>query len=434
MKRSFKILILLLPLFIYGLIFSLIVPPGQAPDEPLHFVRAYEIAKGKIVPQQKITLAGKFFDLIFYNQNTYLKDLLIKNDSSIPPGTLPNYPHGPIAYLPQSIGIALGLFLKANAAWIFLLGRLASFITYFVTVYIILLRSRFFWTSFVIFTMPMSLYLAASFSVDSMLFILSFLYIHLILSNLGYQTKLDKKELVAIFTTGTLLVFAKQIGVILILLTFLIPISRFGNLRNKLILIASQFIVVGLLSIQWLALTAPVFMPPPDASPMSQILYIFSHPFLFLQQVLITTLSNYRFYLATMVAYFGWITIPVPIWVYVIFAIIVILGILIDSQEQDNLLSFQSRFFLLGTFLAYYLLVQASLYVLWTPYQANTIIQGIQGRYFIPALPMAIYSIASKRLFFIPYQILFPMKIITTVLAYLLLGISTYTIYIYFAK
>ena len=121
---------LVLGLF-FGLLFLLVTPPFQVPDEPAHFYRAYQVSRGGLVPQQLGTqvggnlprslskLEGRFKYLQFHSERRVTAAQVL-DARRIPLGpndevftSFPNAAlYSPVNYLPQAIGIAIARSLE----------------------------------------------------------------------------------------------------------------------------------------------------------------------------------------------------------------------------------------------------------------------------------------------------------------------------------
>ena len=229
---------------VQGVLFAIFVPPNEIPDEGAHFARVYDIAQGNIIPSQEVILPGEFANILAkyhigfekartIDTNQYFEDFNDRKDSSLPaPHSLAHY--SPVNYMPQTIGLLLGSALNLSARWAFLLGRLFGLAFYVLIAYTILQKSQsFHHILLVLFAMPMAVYLAASYSADGVLLSLSFLYIHLILTISNSQAQINKKEIAILIGLGIVLALTKQISLLLVLLLFAIPTSRFGSIQKK---------------------------------------------------------------------------------------------------------------------------------------------------------------------------------------------------------
>jgi uncharacterized membrane protein len=403
---------------IQGILFAIFVPPNEVPDEGTHFARVYDIVQGNIIPSQPAVVSNDFLNLLTEYQigfgkaraisiNSYLKDFIIphdKKETNTQAGTHIVAYYSPINYIPQIIGVLIGTALNLNVRWVFLLGRLFGLAFYILIVYTIIIKSRSFRHGLlVLFAMPMTVYLAASYSADGMLFSLSFLYIHSIITSSDSQTRLTKKEKILFSGLGILLALTKQTSLLLILLLVAIPTARFGSTKNKILFIGAQIFIALVFAMAWILITSssfPSFIPDESVMPKSQLLYLLSNPLSTLKIVFSTLVALKNFYFKGFVGYFGWFTTPMPAFVYFLFIIGLLLAIIRDTQDAKKISNQQILIFT-GVFCLYVAATILTLYILWTPFMSE-ITQGVQGRYFIPAFPLILYAFASFKFFHLP--------------------------------
>jgi Predicted membrane protein (DUF2142) len=308
--------------------------------------------------------------------------------------------YNPILYLPQLTGVALGKLFRMNDRWLFLVGRIAGLIFYVVACYYILMTTPAAKRSlFVLFSMPMAVFLSASFSADMMQIVLSFLYLHWIVIGVKSSTKITRKEWSVFLLLSLLLALTKPVSALLLLLSFAIPEARFGSKRIKTLFIASQVVSVFVITLAWWGVTASaatgLVQPGMNVNPIGQLLYIAQNPLTTAEIIFNSIKQAGLFYLYGLIGWFGWLTVPLPDFVYWLFLIGLALAILGDMQGHFALTKWQTSIFL-SVFLMYIVGVMLSMYLFWTPL-ANSIIEGVQGRYFIPIIPLLLYIMASLR-------------------------------------
>lgn len=407
----------------FGLLFAVFTPQNEVPDEDSHFVRVYGIVTGNFA-SQKVTLPASYVKMLSLyhplatqlgsnetlNINNYLAGFNdIKNDRQ----RLVEYPlattYNPILYLPQILGLATGVHLGLNERWAFLLGRIFSVFFYVGLCYFILKTTPVSKRSlFVLFAMPMSIFLAASYSADMVQNSLSFLYLYLIVAGIRSSASFTKKNWWVFLVLIGFLALTKPVSALLPLLTLAIPTARFGSERKKLLFLVSQLAICLVIIVGWtviISLSNKELTTHPSVSgivnPTAQLFYVLFNPIATIQMVL-RTLHEYNyvfsgayFYLFSFIGWFGWLTAPMPDFVYFLFLIALSLAILGDMQNQFTLTKRQKIIFL-SVFLIYVVGIVMSMYIYWTP-PGNEIAKGIQGRYLIPIVPLLLYLAASLR-------------------------------------
>jgi hypothetical protein len=132
-----------------------------------------------------------------------------------------------------------------------------------------------------------------------------------------------------------------------------------------------------------------------NVKPFEQLMFILQNP---LTAVVIIFNSFYQygqFYLHTFIGWFGWLNTPLPDFVYWLFLIGLFLAVLGDMKDRFDLTKSQQIIFL-SVLLLYIVGVMISMYLFWT-LPGKSMIGGVQGRYFIPIIPVLLYLTASLR-------------------------------------
>jgi uncharacterized membrane protein len=454
MKLNIQTIFLILA-SVSGILFAVFVPPNEVPDEGAHFARVYDIAQGNVIPSKEVILPNEFLNILgkyhigfaithdVFSINDYIGDFkpYTSKDSygqskaqdeekQLLFGANSVAHYSPVNYMPQTIGLLLGSALNLSARWVFLLGRLFGLAFYIVIAYTILRKSQSFQHSLlVLFAMPMTVYLAASYSADGMLFSLSFLYIHLIIASSDSQTNLTLKEKLLFSGLAILLALTKQISLVLILLLVAIPTSRFGSLKKKSIFIGIQISIAFFCAIAWLFITSSDFSTPNESvMPRLQLLYLLSNPVSIIKIFFSTLVALQDFYFKSFVGYFGWLTTPMFDFVYSLFVIGLVIAVFRDTQDTRNF-TIQKVLIFAGVFGLYVAGTMFSMYILWTAYMSE-IAQGVQGRYFIPAFPLILYVFASFRLIRIPIMAKTFLTTTVMLIASIVLFLGFQTIYL----
>ena len=192
---------------------------------------------------------GYYYDIFridgtFIDFRTYLKSYSENIDLKVIDQFSSGTTYSPILYLPQMIGLGLGLILRLPLLQFFLAGRISSLLFYCVCGYLLLKNfpgpKR---SMFVLLTMPTSISLAASYSADTVQNILSFAYIFVIFVAIRSKERISKKEWAIFILLSALLGLTKPISILLIFLSLLIPVFRFKDIKNKFFFTGIQFAI-----------------------------------------------------------------------------------------------------------------------------------------------------------------------------------------------
>jgi uncharacterized membrane protein len=389
-----------------GLFFVVFIPPNTVPDEGMHIARVYGILAGKLASRYTTLPQGVITLLQYYHSDTqvanipldvYLRTTLEKPSSASSDDVVTAL-YSPVLYIPQLIGTGIGrIFGMADMA-VLILGRLFSLVVYVVVCYTILKNTSVAKNSlFVLFSMPMALYLAASYSVDTSQNLLSFIYIFMVVNSLSSTKKLAKRDLGIFWGLSLLLGFSKPVSFVLIFLALAIPATYFDGFRHKLIFVFGQFTLFGLSLIAGSFLgTGEILVYPYDfIQPQKQFLFILFNPISYIKMLFFTLGQTFDFYFYSTVGLFGWLTIRMPEFIYFIFIIAMLMALSADVGQSLYISNGQKVIFV-GVIVTYVMAVITALYLFSSPV-GNVAAYGVQGRYFIPVLPLLIYLISSLR-------------------------------------
>ena len=190
---------------IFGMLLVFLTPPMTVPDEAAHFINAYAVSKGHLFADVKDDKIGVEMPKVFadfinkygsvaqdsnhrYSFSDYQSESWQKQDMTEVVFYPANRMVNPIGYLISGLGIAIGniLFLNFNLPYnLFLFGRMFNLAFYILVTYWAIKKTpRFKRTMTITALMPMSIFLAASFSYDAVIipvcFFIVCLYVEII--------------------------------------------------------------------------------------------------------------------------------------------------------------------------------------------------------------------------------------------------------------
>jgi uncharacterized membrane protein len=240
----------------------------------------------------------------------------------------------------------------------------------------------------------MALFEAASLSADSLTIGVSFLFVATILK-LALENPIDKlKWLLAILILAIFLSLCKQSYSFLIFLFFLVPISRLGGLKKYALFFALMLLSSISLIALWLHLINDIrialeswrmtTVPPGQiVSASEQLNWVLTHPLGYLN-VLINTVQIHGLDVAKsfIIGKLGWADVPMPHWLFYLHGTMLVFYALTDSKKEIAL-PYAKKMLILSVCLINVLVIFTSLYLIWNPVGTD-IIDGLQGRYFVP--------------------------------------------------
>lgn len=399
-KRQWKIekIFLIFGLTI-GSVFVLVMPPGRAPDEASHFFRIYEIIEGHIVSDTNddgkiigseepgsIMIVEKIAsnnDITYREIAEHLGDM--DNDEKIFVTTTA-YKYNPVSYAPQIVGMGIGKILNFP---ILISSYIAKFANLFFCVFILyfcikktpILKNIIFLLAF----LPISLQSMCSLSADGVIFVSAVALVCFILYSIySRKTPFTKRHFFFMLILCILLMISKIVYAPLCLILFCIPKERFGNNRKKMSWIFGIGILVITVFLIWYFISPSLL---PNTDPNAQISLILHNPIKFFFIVINTLTYNIHqtlfFFSGTFGGYLEWYNV-MPTLVYIL-TIYTILVLLCAKARQTIHTTKTLKIFSIIIFLSIILGIYTTMFIVWTG-AGKTIIEGVQGRYFLPAL------------------------------------------------
>lgn len=406
-------------LFGFGLVYLMILPAFSAPDEPDHFVSAYKLSN-QMFFQEPMDEQGNVLVRIGDSGNfdvrpgrkTYkeyygnLFNFSNNEATLVPQGDAAVAEGGIIAHLPGAIGITIARLLKLNKSMLLILGRLMGLVFYCFCLYWAVKKMPFGkMILFVISMFPMMLEQSASFGYDLVLNGLSFFVIAYI-SNLIYEKKqVSVKDIVIVCLALFGFAPCKVVYILIAGMWILIPKEKFKHnklkeKRFKFISIIAVFlsvllpnILINLTKVSDISSdTSVIFWAGERGYGIGDILANVPYSFCVFVK---TIIKNGEFYLKTLVGQqLGWIEIPVSWFIIVGFLVIFVLEVF--RVKGQYVIKPKERICYGCIAAVVSLMVIAIMWIAWTPISYE-IIEGVQGRYFIPIVPLIYLAVANNK-------------------------------------
>lgn len=396
-----------------GLGLVIINVPLSKYDEHAHFWRAYELANG-VIKSGTQELPNSIFDIVIDDEGVYhiekrtsynyMKKMsnmdLDKTDKSMQTvgatATL-----SPFSYIPQTLGCTIGNILNLKPILIVYLARLSNLLFYIGIIYIaIKITPKEKWKEIImlIALFPMSLNLAASISPDATIISLSILIVSYILNLKFKKEKVNIKNCVILVTLNLIVSMCKIVYLPIMLLYFLIPAEKFKNKRQRNLLFLTNILLFISVYFIWqnIATGAVTII---RTSTTEQIYFTLSN---IIRDVYTGINTVYKFstdYYLTMIG--GWNTQPIITIIFSIILFITIFGKNKDEIfEKDEIeLERKDKILISIAVSISFLLIFVGLYIPWTR-ACFTYVEGVQGRYFLPVLPLLILSFEKNKFYY----------------------------------
>ena len=423
----------------WGVLYSLIFIPFSAPDEYAHFASAYRLSnqlmlkeavndEGQVlVREEDGRLLAQELNLDSYDEVYGSFFALDQSEGEI------GYGHAPMdvsahAYLPQAIGITLGRLLSLGQVLTIYLGRLCNLAFFILCGYLAIrlapcCKMGFFGAAM----LPMTLELVSSLSYDGFAISLGFLFTAYVMHLIYRAPKVGGRELAVLALLLALLAPCKMVYIPMALLCFLIPREKFGS--KKGFLLAAAAVAAAMAAavlfvnfdklLSYLEGTGGPVEWAGGASGYSFSL-VLSHPVQVIGIFLNTLLRRLPEYIYGMLGgSLGWLQYETD-GVLILFALawtaLTALPVRGEGEEAARLsgadaalpaemaskadltvLPVRHRVISLAVCLLVVIATMLIMLMSWTPL-GSPVIEGVQGRYFLPVLPLGLAALRSRRL------------------------------------
>ena len=399
--------------FCLGIIYMFVIPPFVSPDEGLHFLTVYEKSQnlmgnsvlneeGKVVLPSDALWGGDKRQATADTYIQFMEGALGQSESvteevvTRAPITESLHP----GYLPQIIGVLFAEFLSLNYEQILLVGRLFALLWYCLVIFWAVKLMPFGKVFLLIAAiLPMTMQQVVSYNYDSVLIGICFLAIAYLLNLICTKRMVKWWDWLIMGGMAIAIASIKLVYLPVFCLALAIPREKFGGTKKKIIGGAwIAFICIGTLLVTRLATISSYTIAAGTTTSGTvekmSISYCLDHLWLTIQMVYRTFEREFTHYLPEMLASpLGWLEVESPNILVLGFILVLLLSVV---KRQDTGRRIQYGVQLNATFIALAVIALIMVATLnWTPISSGVII-GIQGRYFLPVLPLAVLMLENN--------------------------------------
>ena len=401
------------------LFFACITPPFQAPDENQHYMKALLLSEGRVLAEQRGAMIGAelpraALDLHAVDFPTDVGPVPRRFDRAMLDRSwaadanrtgrhfadFPNVAnYAPTLYAPGALGLVIGDAIGLPRLGAFYMGRIvnaAAGLTLLAMALSLLPFGRFAMLATAL--LPTFSYQMGSLSPDAVINGIGILGLALAL-RIAFMDRASGRS--SILIVATLLALAKGVYLPLIAAGLRWPSDR-RDLRPWLLLAA--MLVGALTFLLWMKMsggsqalyhimsrkTGQTVMTAPLAAQLGVIL---ADPLAYVRLLCASVIERAPVYALQIVGRFGWNAILLPLLAYPLAGIMLCAGMLSGSNMRFGLVQ---RGWWLLIVLGGALLIETAMYLTGTPLAADYI-QGTQGRYFLPLLPLALLALMPEK-------------------------------------
>lgn len=390
-----------------GLTCLFLQTPYSSYDEPAHINTAYRysnkllginnsIFNGPLPKRVVDNYSGlSYGPTTISTYKTVAENLFSKVDetgSQLIPMSSTKVSEAPYIYLPSVVGITIARILNLGQIPLLMLGKIFNLAFFIAACYFAIKKMPFAKILlFVVALLPMNLSQNSTFSYDSVITGLAYLFTAYCLSIAFGKEEVNKKDLIIFFIITLLLTPLKKVYVLICFIALIIPKNRFRDIKKYRVFLITLICSIGIFYLAINAIEAVgVVTEEHGVSAFSQaesytVRDIINTPLLF-SKILINSIWNHIhgfIYYGVMAFY----QVPTNQMLTFIYIVLLLLST-IKTKDEEVYLKFGNKLWI-GMLIS---TIMVALFVAgftWTV-KGETIIQGVQGRYMLPFLPFAL--------------------------------------------
>lgn len=396
-KSTFWIIVLM------GSLFAFITPVLDTPDEHAHFSRAVYVSEGHLGMSDKADDLGISKDFavvlkrVHHNYHNDLKQERHSKQQNRETIISLTSTYSFISYVPQAVGWSLGRILNLNLFWSFYLGRLVNVIVYAILAYFAVKNVKKYKIPMtVVTTLPMAVYLAASYNQDGFSVGLIFLTVSFFINFITDDEKIELKQVGLFLLLCGILATCKLPYVMLAGILIFIKPSQYKDKRTYLLALGSV-LVAAIIALIWYYYYT-TFTPAnrmPEKDPTEQLRFMVHNVPVAVRLMFSGIVDALSKYLELFT--FGWFSYGSPHTAFLYLAYMGGLFVFypLEIKAKNHLNIAGTAVVMLGIIFA----VNLSQYLTWTPVGLPAV-EGVQGRYFIGLLALLPILVNSSKLFY----------------------------------
>jgi uncharacterized membrane protein len=397
--------------YLFGLCLVFANPPFHSNDEDRHFYDSYFLSTGRVRPLQRDNQIGGYLPYNLYGVTAMFQGIPFDRGARINPVKLrelkavplsqdstifydnPSFGNNPIAYVPFAIGIRIAKAVNSNPVHLLWGARIAGLIAFLIIVFFaIRIMPVHKYVLFALALNPMTLFQAASVTYDVLNISLSFLLIALALKYAFQEKQVRTREIALFLFVAVLLGSVKPGYVLMPFLFFIIPVKNIGSLKTSLAVFICLVIVCFLPALTWGGYLSSLHLHGGKAlsndfliGPAQQWKIVLNDPAAFVINFLKNFIVQGKEWIIGCLGRLGYSYTHLNHTVLFIHGIALIALSTFDSSKTHALSSRQKL--LAGTIAIGTIGIIATGFFFYSPVGAHRIF-GLQGRYFIPVLPL----------------------------------------------
>lgn len=405
--------------YLFGLCLVFINPPFHSNDEDRHFYNSYFLSTGQVRPVQQGNQIGGYLPKNLYDVSAQYQGIPFGYGARINPANLramksvplnesakmfydnPSYQINPVSYIPFVIGIWAAKMVNSNPVHLLWGARIAGLVAFLCIVFFaIKIMPVHKHVLLALALNPMTLFQAASVTYDVMSFSLSFLLVALALKYAFGENRMSRGAIALFLLVALVHYFAKPGYFLLPFVFFIIPQKNIGSAKRSVAVFACLCFFCFLPSITWGAYLASLHLVGGKVlsndfycSASEQFKAFGRAPAAAVSNFLLNFIVQGKEWIIGCLGRLGYSYTHLNHTVLFIHGLVLIALSAFDSA-RTLALSFRQKLLCGAIALGSIGIIAAGFYTM-SPVGARVIF-GLQGRYFIPLLPLLLLLNANR--------------------------------------
>ena len=408
-----------------GMIYTLLIPPGIVPDEWVHMHNTFSLSSQIMGKEENNKITMKKSELELYNQQitisnndyynyVYSNIFSISKDNDYSNIDIDSPGMGQLfGYFPAVMGTTVSRILHLGAVTTVYIARSCNFIFYLTLTYFALKKIPFGKVLLFSITMlPMASHQMFSLSYDTIINSASFFCIAYGMFFVYQSNEVKLKDVIVYGLSGILLLANKGSAYAFILV---IPIlAKYFNPNGEPYAKKTKIIIFLIVIICIIILNYRSFINNDQTSSIGAVSGESIVPWAGLpsytlsemmgdipgtiQLFLNTFVQKGGYYINTAIgSLMGWLVIPIPMWIINSWIGILIISAFVEKSDNEVFThEHKLLYFLIA--LGVVLVVMLAMALAWTPLGYD-VIEGVQGRYYIPIIFLMLISLQNSRIY-----------------------------------
>lgn len=409
---------------VMGIVFMMMLPAFQAPDEVVHAGTAYRLSNSIMGVENvddlnylKMREADAAYpkltrDVTREQREKVWDHLFEKTEhTKLVKVNFPSLNTLPVQYFVPALGISLGRMIGASGATVFFLGRLFNLL-FFVCLITLAIKITPVGKNvmFMVALLPITIQQGMSFSYDVFLIVCAFLYIaevfHWSESSLSLKTWPEWGHALLLVCSFVCLMVIKQHAYTPMALLLLMILVSHGKVDpQKLLKLVVGLVILGVFLLccifvwcHFHPLEEPTNILSYNGKPSYTIQYILNHPGDSISVFGNTLIDKTAFYYMSGIgSQLGWLDVPTNLITTVVFLPLLLAAPNMDSDEKKKICTGKQKALYLLISLGCFGFTVAGMWTGWTPLE-NIAVEGVQGRYFLPFLPLLLMAFTTRKI------------------------------------